>query len=258
MTGRLARRGTPRRRSAARRGRVLQRHQLTPELALDVSRADARRARRREPSARPAGTFTVEPMDGPAAVTAWSHHLEPASLLGLAGELYGRAPGGLRGQRRRRVARRRATSCRRRWRPRAGVVDALAALIAGQAASTEHVAVTAMHEVSLVAELISECERRGRAGRSARSRSPCLEHPGAGAAAGVPDADRGRLDGGGRLEAEAFDVRAPVWLRIRGRPRARRPDQRVRRGVPGLRRCLDVATNGRARTARDANGPRLT
>lgn len=72
--------------------RVIGRHQLTPELALDVSRAalvvfvDA--------SNRPsAGNFTVEPMErtgrhGPG----WSHHLDPPSLLDLTGELYGRVP----------------------------------------------------------------------------------------------------------------------------------------------------------------------
>jgi hydrogenase maturation protease len=72
--------------------RVIARHQLTPELALDVSQAamvvfiDA--------SSRPhAGMFTVEQTErtdrqGPA----WSHHLDPPSLLGLTGELYGRVP----------------------------------------------------------------------------------------------------------------------------------------------------------------------
>jgi hydrogenase maturation protease len=69
---------------------VLQRHQLTPELALDVSRADlvvlvdAR-------SAAPAGSVAIERVDRASADgTTWSHHLGPASLVGLAGELYGR------------------------------------------------------------------------------------------------------------------------------------------------------------------------
>lgn len=70
---------------------VLQRHQLTPELALDVSRADlvvlvdAR-------SGAPAGSVAIERVD-PASADgmSWSHHLDPASLVGLAGELYGRA-----------------------------------------------------------------------------------------------------------------------------------------------------------------------
>lgn len=70
---------------------VLQRQQLTPELALDVSRADlvvlvdAR-------SGAPAGAVAIERVDPASANgTAWSHHLGPASLVGLAGELYGRA-----------------------------------------------------------------------------------------------------------------------------------------------------------------------
>jgi hydrogenase maturation protease len=75
--------------------RVIGRHQLTPELALDVSRAalvvfvDA--------SIRPpAGNFTVEPMERTGRHGAgWSHHLDPPSLLDLTGELYGRVPDAL-------------------------------------------------------------------------------------------------------------------------------------------------------------------
>ena len=70
---------------------ILQRHQLTPELALDVSTAglvvlvDAR-------SGPPPGTVTVERVEpAPTSGTTWSHHLGPASLIGLAQELYGRA-----------------------------------------------------------------------------------------------------------------------------------------------------------------------
>lgn len=72
--------------------RVIGRHQLTPELALDISRAalvvfvDASR----RPSA---GTFTVEPMERTGRQgTGWSHHLDPRSLLELTEELYGRVP----------------------------------------------------------------------------------------------------------------------------------------------------------------------
>ncbi|MEX1168960.1 MAG: hydrogenase maturation protease [Chloroflexota bacterium] len=71
---------------------VLQRHQLTPELALDVSRADlvvlvdAR-------SGPPAGTIAVERVDPAGGTgTTWSHHLGPPNLVALARELYGRAP----------------------------------------------------------------------------------------------------------------------------------------------------------------------
>lgn len=67
-------------------------HQLTPEMALDASQAtllvlvDAGAAerpgevavRRMEPSADPG--------------TAWTHHLDPSGLVGLARELWGVAP----------------------------------------------------------------------------------------------------------------------------------------------------------------------
>jgi hydrogenase maturation protease len=72
--------------------RVIGRHQLTPELALDVSQAalvvfvDASRR-------PPPGIFKVEPMERTGRQGAgWSHHLDPPSLLDLAGELYGRVP----------------------------------------------------------------------------------------------------------------------------------------------------------------------
>lgn len=74
------------------RVQVLQRHQLTPELALDVSVAavvvlvDAS-------STAPAATVTVtrvDPADGGGS--PWSHMLVPATLVALADELYGRAP----------------------------------------------------------------------------------------------------------------------------------------------------------------------
>lgn len=70
---------------------VLQRHQLTPELALDFSRAevvvlvDAR-------AGVPAGSVASERVDPASANgTTLSHHLGPASLVGLASQLYGRA-----------------------------------------------------------------------------------------------------------------------------------------------------------------------
>jgi hydrogenase maturation protease len=72
--------------------RVIGRHQLTPELAIDVSQAalvvfvDAS-------SRLPAGSFTVEPMERTGGQrAAWSHHLDPSSLLDLTGELYGPVP----------------------------------------------------------------------------------------------------------------------------------------------------------------------
>jgi hydrogenase maturation protease len=71
---------------------VLRLHQLTPELALDISRAgfvvfvDARRD-------GDAGRLVVEPVTAAADVAlSWTHHVAPAVLISLARELYGRAP----------------------------------------------------------------------------------------------------------------------------------------------------------------------
>ena len=70
---------------------VLQRHQLMPELALDISAAalvvlvDASHT-------LSAGTVTVTPVErANDATTTWSHHLSPPSVVALAHELYGRA-----------------------------------------------------------------------------------------------------------------------------------------------------------------------
>lgn len=71
---------------------VLPRHQLTPELAFDVSQAalvvlvDAH-------DGPVAGTITVERVErAEGTETTWSHHLSPGTLVALAHELYGRAP----------------------------------------------------------------------------------------------------------------------------------------------------------------------
>ena len=70
---------------------VLQRHQLTPELALDVSRADLVVLVDARSGPLP-GTVAVERVDpAPESATTWSHHLGPASLMALAKELYGRS-----------------------------------------------------------------------------------------------------------------------------------------------------------------------
>ena len=68
-------------------------HQLTPELAEDVSRArllvlvDASE----EPGA--AGTVSSCPLDPqPRSAAVFSHHVDPARLLQLATELYGQSP----------------------------------------------------------------------------------------------------------------------------------------------------------------------
>jgi hydrogenase maturation protease len=70
---------------------VLQRHQLTPELAFDMSTAalvmlvDATRN-------RPPGTFAICRIERAGDAATLSHHLGPANLVALAYELYGRAP----------------------------------------------------------------------------------------------------------------------------------------------------------------------
>jgi hydrogenase maturation protease len=71
---------------------VLQRQQLMPELAFDVSAAtlvvlvDASHG-------PPPGTFTISQVEPASQSTAtWSHHLSPSTLVALADELYGRAP----------------------------------------------------------------------------------------------------------------------------------------------------------------------
>jgi len=70
---------------------IMQRHQLTPELAFEISRAglvvfvDASRG--------PAGVVAIEWIEAaPAATLSWSHHIDPATLLGLARDLYDASP----------------------------------------------------------------------------------------------------------------------------------------------------------------------
>ena len=70
---------------------VLQRHQLMPELALDISAAalvvlvDASHD-------LPPGLVGVTRVEAASdATTTWSHHLSPPSVVALAHELYGRA-----------------------------------------------------------------------------------------------------------------------------------------------------------------------
>jgi hydrogenase maturation protease len=71
---------------------VLGCHQLTPELAVDLSRADL--AVLVDAAHGPAaGTFSVRPMGDAAKVgSAFSHHVDPATLVALTRELYGHAP----------------------------------------------------------------------------------------------------------------------------------------------------------------------
>jgi hydrogenase maturation protease len=71
---------------------VLIRHQLTPELALDITHArlvvliDAC-------GSAPPGTVSVRRVEpGYPLAPTWSHNLDPAALVGLAVTLYGASP----------------------------------------------------------------------------------------------------------------------------------------------------------------------
>jgi hydrogenase maturation protease len=71
---------------------VLQRHQLTPELALDVSRASLVAFVDAGVGGAP-GSVVIEPVARFApGTTAWTHRFDPSTLVALAGTLYGTAP----------------------------------------------------------------------------------------------------------------------------------------------------------------------
>ena len=66
-------------------------HQLTPELALDLSRVDFAVLIDASHS-QPAGEFSIEPLSPASSGPAGSHHVDAAELVALAASLYGRAP----------------------------------------------------------------------------------------------------------------------------------------------------------------------
>jgi hydrogenase maturation protease len=68
-------------------------HQLTPELALDASRASLLVLVDAGTTEAP-GEISVRRLDAAAAGsgTAWTHHLDPSALVGLTRELWGAAP----------------------------------------------------------------------------------------------------------------------------------------------------------------------
>lgn len=72
--------------------RVLVRRQLTPELALDISQAE--QVILLDASTEvPAGDVAVRELrPRKDASPAWSHHLRPEALIGLAEQLYGASP----------------------------------------------------------------------------------------------------------------------------------------------------------------------
>lgn len=71
---------------------VLQRHQLMPELAVDVSAASLVVLVDADESL-PAGRVAVTTVgrEGHSS-TSWSHHFSPTDLVALAQDLYGNAP----------------------------------------------------------------------------------------------------------------------------------------------------------------------
>jgi hydrogenase maturation protease len=72
---------------------VLGRHQLTPELAADISQASLVVLVDARAGDIPPGSVSLQrirPRQDAAA--GWSHHLDPAVLAGLADALYGAAP----------------------------------------------------------------------------------------------------------------------------------------------------------------------
>jgi hydrogenase maturation protease len=71
---------------------LLARHQLTPDLVLDIHQADFVILIDATHDA-PAGVITSAPLgDVRSGGSAWSHHVDPATLVALAGELYGQVP----------------------------------------------------------------------------------------------------------------------------------------------------------------------
>lgn len=75
-----------------RRAQVLWQHQLTPELAVDVSEASLVVLVDISVGDE-AGAISVRRLDPtPGAESAWSHHIEPAALVALARELWSASP----------------------------------------------------------------------------------------------------------------------------------------------------------------------
>jgi len=71
---------------------VLWQHQLTPELAYDISQASLAVLIDVSVEQEP-GAISVRRLDAsPGNSSAWSHHVDPAALVALAGELWNAAP----------------------------------------------------------------------------------------------------------------------------------------------------------------------
>jgi hydrogenase maturation protease len=72
--------------------RVLAQHQLVPELAVDVSRASLVVLVDAAAGGDPGSLLVRRVRPRPPTPAAWSHHLDPETLAGLAEVLYGFVP----------------------------------------------------------------------------------------------------------------------------------------------------------------------
>jgi hydrogenase maturation protease len=76
--------------------RVLTRHQLTPELAVDLSQVDLAVLVDARVGPEPAGTIRTEWLDdataGVVPAGSLTHHVDPAQVAALAERLYGARP----------------------------------------------------------------------------------------------------------------------------------------------------------------------
>jgi hydrogenase maturation protease len=71
---------------------VLARHQLTPELAADISQASLVVLVDAATAGDPGSVSVRRIRPRSATPTSWSHHLDPETLAGLAETLYGAVP----------------------------------------------------------------------------------------------------------------------------------------------------------------------
>jgi len=79
-------------RSAELNADVMSCHQLTPELAEAVSRAERVIFIDARVGPTPGTVEVIEVFAGAPALSTFSHHLDPATLVALAQGLYGRTP----------------------------------------------------------------------------------------------------------------------------------------------------------------------
>lgn len=71
---------------------LLARRQLTPDLVVDLASASFVVLVDATVDAAPGTVATRSLGTAPAVAASWSHHVDPLTLVGLAGELYGHVP----------------------------------------------------------------------------------------------------------------------------------------------------------------------